>query len=326
MVLTQRPDGTTPIILIELSEWDQVGPNGDPRLKGYSFAENPAARQLAETLRGRVDVREVYDGLEITTTSYVGRMDLGSLRVTVRPKLPAMPLTCLLRYAYGLRDVTTVTETQTSTTHQGLHDLLILLLADEIEELLFRGLPRHYVPRSESLESPRGRLIVGEVARRGGMLEARLPCRHFERQADWHLNRVLRAGLDIATRMTEDRDLRRRVLRLADMFGDVERTPKLSSLDIDRAERGLTRLTSASSAALTIIRLLQGMQGVTLDNGIPSSRTPGFLFDMNRFSQCLLSRFLHENLSTPIRKYGDVFSGLCLGQKALCDRSLARSR
>ena len=68
-----------------------------------------------------------------------------------------MPLARLLSYAYGLRDVTVIEETRVPTTRHGLHDLLIALLAAEVEELLHRGLARRYVPLSEKLESPRGR-------------------------------------------------------------------------------------------------------------------------------------------------------------------------
>jgi len=207
-----------------------------------------------------------------------------------------MPLACLLRYAYGLRDLAIVEKTLAPTTRHGLHDLLISLLADEIEELLHGGLSRRYVPLSENLANPKGRILVESLARRGGVREARLPCRHFERRADWHLNRVLRAGLETASQMTEDRDLRRRVHQIADMFGDVERLAKLDAVAIDDAERRLTRLTLASAPALTIIRLLHDMMGVAFDTESKPSRMPGFLFDMNRFFQRLLSRFLHENL------------------------------
>src|ERR1700688_2073559 len=90
------PEGVRPIT-IELTEWDQVGPAQDARLKGSSLARNQKLRRLAETLRGRLDFREGYDGLEIASTSFVGRVDVGPLRVVIGPKLPAMPLTRLLR-------------------------------------------------------------------------------------------------------------------------------------------------------------------------------------------------------------------------------------
>src|SRR5262249_42228615 len=160
--------------------------------------------------------------LEIESTSYVGRIDVGPLRIAIQPKLPAMPLSTLLRYAYGLRDVGMIHETHTPTTRYGLHDLLIFMLAAEVEELLHRGLARRYIALSQQLESPRGQIVFREIIRRGGIREARLPCRYFERRTNWQLNQVLRAGLGLASRMTEDRELRRRVRQLAGMFGDVE--------------------------------------------------------------------------------------------------------
>ena len=292
-----RPDDS-PRFVVELTEWDQVGPARDSRLKGCSLAGNPQSRRLAETLRGQLDIREGYEGLEITSTSYVGRVDIGPVRIAITPKLPAMPLARLLSYAYGLRDLAVMEETHAPTARHGLHDLLIALLAAEVEELLHRGLARRYVPLSEKLESPRGRLLIDQVIRQGGVQEARLPCRHFERRADWHLNRVLRAGLEAAARMAEDRDLRRHIHQLSVGFGDVERLARLDIGEIDRAERELTRLTAANRPALTIIRLLQDTLGLAFESAQPSTRMPGFLFDMNMFFQRLLSRFLHDNLTS----------------------------
>src|ERR1039458_6708490 len=107
-----------------------------------------------------------------------------------------------------------------------------------------------------------------------GMREARLPCLYFERHVNWQLNQVFRAGLDVAAHMTEDRDLRRRAHRLADMFGEVGRNTKLDIGEIARAERGLTRLTAANRPALTLIRLLHEMRGVGFEAMEDSSRTP----------------------------------------------------
>jgi 5-methylcytosine-specific restriction enzyme subunit McrC len=290
-----RPDDTG-ILLIELAEWEEVGPAQDQRLRGISFADNLPARRLAEDLRSRVDIREGYQGLEIATKSFVGRVDVGPLRIAIRPKLQAMPLARLLRYAYGLRDITTVEETSVPVTRYGLQDLLTAMLAAEVEELLHRGLARRYISLTEPLESPRGRIVVEELTRRGGITEPRLPCRYFERRTNWHLNQVLRTGLDLAGKITEDRDLRRRVHRLASAFGEVERKVKIEIADIDRAERGLNRMTSANAPALTIIRLLFDTLGLAFDQSEELPRSPGFLFDMNRFFQRLVSRFLHDNL------------------------------
>jgi 5-methylcytosine-specific restriction enzyme subunit McrC len=294
--MTPHPD-RTPSFVVELTEWDQVGPAQDARLRGCSLSGDMESRRLAETLRDRVDIREGYDGLEIASTSFVGRVDVGPLHIAIGPKLPTMPLARLLRYAYGLRDVTAVEETRSPTTRHGLHDLLVALLAAEVAELLHRGLARQYIPLSGKLESPRGRILINQVVRQGGVREARLPCSHFERRADWHLNQVLRTGLEAGARLTEDRNLRRHVHQLSSMFGDVECLVSLHTDDIDRAKRDLTRLTAACEPALTIIRLLHDTLGIAFNSEQASSRMPGFLFDMNVFFQRLLCRFLRDNLA-----------------------------
>jgi 5-methylcytosine-specific restriction enzyme subunit McrC len=279
-------------LTIELNEWDSVDPVRDPRLGNLSFGGQVRWRAFAESLRGRIDIHERYDGITIETTSFVGRVDVGPLRIVVRPKLPAMPLTRLLRYAYGLRDLRLVNETRSPVHRDGMQDLLIVLLAGEIEELLRRGLVRQYVAVDERLTSPRGQILMDSIIRRGGVIEAALPCRHHERNADWSLNHILRTGLGVAAHMTEDRELCRRVQKLSAHFGDVSKMPRICIEDIDRAERALTRLTEASQSALTLIRLLLEMQGVELEQADGQNKTSGFLFDMNRFFERLLSRFL----------------------------------
>jgi 5-methylcytosine-specific restriction enzyme subunit McrC len=295
MIFPIPPPDSTPT-LVELTEWAQVGPEQFPALAEESLVENVLSQPLTEALRNRLDIRRSYHGLEITSTSFVGRVDVGRLRIGILPKLPAMPLARLLRYAYALRDLGRIEETRAPTTRHGLHDLLIAMLANEVEELLHRGPARRYVPLTENTDSPRGRILINQVVRNGGVREARLPCQYFDRHVNWHLNQTLRAGLEVASQMTDDRDLRRRVHKLAAGFGDVEQKTRLLGDDIDRAERGLTRLTAANAPALSIIQLLHGMLGLGFESEGALTRIPGFLFDMNRFFQRLLSRFLHDNL------------------------------
>jgi len=295
MILPIPLSDTAPT-LVELTEWDHIGPEQFPVLAQQSLAEDVLSRPLVDVLRNRLDIRRSYHGLEITSTSFVGRVDVGRLRIGIRPKLPAMPLAQLLRYAYGLRDLATIEETRAPTTRLGLHDLLIAMLANEVEELLHRGPARRYVPLTDNTDSPRGRILINQVVRNGGVTEARLPCRYFDRHVNWHLNQTLRTGLVATAQMTDDRDLRRRVHQLAAGFGDVEPKTRLLADDIDRAERSLTRLTAANAPALSLIRLLRAMLGLAFEPEGTLTRIRGFLFDMNAFFQRLLSRFLHDNL------------------------------
>jgi 5-methylcytosine-specific restriction enzyme subunit McrC len=103
-------------VVVELTEWQRVGPGQDPRLASLSFAQDSSAQRLTESLRNCVDIREGYNGLEIASTSFVGRIDVGSLRIVVFPKIPSMPLATLLRYVYGLRNIALIRETHAPTT------------------------------------------------------------------------------------------------------------------------------------------------------------------------------------------------------------------
>lgn len=289
-------DGQQPSCLIRLAEWESRSPASDPALRGLSLAGDERSLRLAEVLRRRVDIRPGYEGVEIEASSFVGHVDVGPLRIAIEPKLPSLPLTRLLRYAYGLGDIAILEETIAPAAEYGFQDLLIAMLASEIEGILRRGLSRRYLPKHEKLDSPRGHILVDQLIREGGIQDARLPCRHYERSADWHLNQVLRSGLALAARLTEDAGLRRRIHKLDTSFGQVRAGLILHTADVDRAERELTRLTATSRPALTLIRLLLGGCGLELSEHKQRVRMPGFLFDMNVFFQSLLSRFLREHL------------------------------
>src|SRR5208282_3097225 len=89
---------------VSLSEWETLRPEHGSILAGRNL-ENDANRELAERLADAkcVEILELARGLEIRATSFVGRLSLGELTITIRPKLSGAPFLNLLRYAYGLR-------------------------------------------------------------------------------------------------------------------------------------------------------------------------------------------------------------------------------
>ncbi len=283
----------TRTVSVSLAEWEQIGPELEPGLRGLVL--DAVAVAQAKALESKVRIRPGFGGLEVEAMSHIGHVAVGPLRITIRPKLPDLSLTRLLRYAYGLRDLGPPLEPVAApVASYGLQDILVAMLAMEADELLHRGLARQYVGRDEWLESPRGRFLTDALARKGGVMEARLPCRHVERRADWQLNQVLRAGLHFAVEVAADPDLRRRVQRLHGRLDGVAPV-RLDTQVLTEAEGLLTRLTAAYGPALTLVRLLLDAKGLVAEPE-RTAAVPGFLFDMNSFFQQLLSRFLHDNL------------------------------
>jgi 5-methylcytosine-specific restriction enzyme subunit McrC len=288
---------STPSIHITMQEWHTLNPSNSPELRNFRL-EDGASRALAKDISrsGILEILELYDGLQIRSSSFVGRLRLGNLTVSVLPKLKGMPLFILLRYAYHFRDLHTVPKADFVTSHTGLSDLLTFQLLTEAKDLLSRGLHRKYMRKDSSLASPRGKLHINRIATQSTITEPKLPCIYHPRLSDCLPNQVLLAGLDFAARLTQSNLLRTNCRRLAEIIREDVSTVSLNPSLLRELNLSLNRLTSTYKPAARIIHLLYSGHGVTLDDENRAIQVQGFFLDMNRFFQALLSRFLNEYL------------------------------
>ena len=283
--------------VVTLREWEISRPDVGAPLAHYGLSD--AARKVAKQLTeaGTLEVLELARGLEIRASSFVGRLTLGQVTITVQPKLSGAPFINLLRYAYGLRHLDLHEPVEYATEKWAFQDLLVQQLAAEVAELLARGVHREYNRTSTDLESPRGRIEFGRLARMTRWTGAELPCIHYPRSDNTLLNQVVLGGLAHARQVTSDVDLRAQLTRLIKTLSQTVSLKKLSILVLNEARQTIDRRTTAYEPALVIIQLLLEAEGVSLDGERGRVRLPGFLFDMNRFFQALISRFLHDHLA-----------------------------
>ncbi len=284
---------------IHLNEWTRIAAT-EPKspLAGVFLEDNVEVKSVARTLSkaNMLTILELREGLSIEASSYVGRIRLGNIQITIHPKITGSPLVHLLRYAYGLRDLNTSAEVAYSSETQAFQELLIQQLIEEVNELVARGLHRRYVRADDTLANLRGRIDLQRIAKQEGVIQATLPCTYYPRLEDCLINQVLLKGLYLAARLTDDSKLRIKLYRLVNLFQDTVSSIKLDYQALKRLHREMDRLTSAYRPAVTIIELLLEAEGISLAEGQPKIQLPGFLFNMNRFFQALLSRFLKEHL------------------------------
>lgn len=287
-----------PTVDLDLEEWATCSPATDPKVRGLSLGKDPAIRRSIEVLgqSRALEVSELADGLLLRTSSFVGTIRLGAIQVTIHPKVAGRELLDLLRYAFRLRSLKLHPEAETRLRFFGFQDLLIHQLVEEVSELVARGMPRRYIALHEHLASPRGRIDILGTVRSRATRRTTIPCRHHQRLEDTPINRALLAGLRASHALTRDIILRSRIRRLEGMLEGAVSRVHLDREALKLAKRNMDRMTSACRPALTIIELLMQSEGLSLENERDRTVLPGFLLDMNRFFQALLSRFLSENL------------------------------
>jgi 5-methylcytosine-specific restriction enzyme subunit McrC len=284
-------------IAVRLAEWQTVSPVPGSPTEGVSLGDDQGVRNLAHRLSdaGFLEVMELRSGLSLRSTSFVGRARLGEIDITIIPKLASGSLLKLLQYAYGLRDLALLPSTTHTTQTLGLQDILVWQLIEEVKELLSRGLRRAYVRQVEVLAAPRGRIDFQSLVAECAVSEASLPCIHYRRDENRLINRVLLSGLRLAALLDVDRNLRVRAARIADILGDAVSPVRLDRQVFRRLEGEMDRTTRPYEPAMSITRILAEAGGLSL-SGETGPRLPGFLFDMNRFFQALLAKFLAHNL------------------------------
>lgn len=286
-------------ISIELHEWEHLQPEPGSESEGLILPEDESVIRIVELLAqsGRLEILELAKGLSIKASSFVGSIKLGNISITILPKIKGSPFLNLLRYAYGLRNLHLYSQQDYETKPQAFQDLLIAQLDSEINELISRGLHKQYVRKSEDLMSLRGRIDFQKMAFQGGLCQAVIPCNHHPRLENCLINQVVKAGLKFSVPITNDLSLRAKLRRNAAFLDEMVSDIKLNWKTMGIVERSMNRLTKAYTSVISVIKVLLDSSGIVLETRFESRlKLPGFLFDMNKFFQALISRFLKENL------------------------------
>lgn len=289
------------VVHIDITEWATAGPGTHPELADLRLPLDVDIQAAGGILAAQhmLAVSELRTGLRIDTTSYVGRVRFGPLDLIIRPKINGLPLWRLLRYAYGLRDLSTYAPLDFGVEEASFQELLVAQLLAETAEILSRGLHRRYVRCMDDLASPRGRIEMEEYTRHSNRPLTTLPCTHFPRSDDSLLNQALLAGLRVALGITGDRalahGLHRHIKLLSESVSDIHLHRSL----FPRVWAACNRLTRSYEPALRIIQLLVTGNGISFEQQAQTVSVDGFLFDMNRFFQTLVTRVLDEYLSEP---------------------------
>lgn len=280
---------------VKLNEWEVCLPEpGSPTHGLRLHSDHDLAAKLNNTRK--IEILELINGVEIRATSWVGWLNLDELTIAIQPKIAATQFLHLLRYAYNLRSFTLFDQLQYGNESRAFQDLIVHQLVSEVRELIERGLHRDYTRKGADLSCPKGRIDFQNYAVSVARKRATIPCVHHPRTYSIPLNRLIKTGLHLAAQATTDVGLRSELHRLNTVIEIDETAFNFSSDEFNNLLRSIDRRTRAYVPSLQLIRLLHDGFGFSWSDNNYAERTPGFLFDMNRFFQSLLYRFLNEYL------------------------------
>ncbi|MPQ44805.1 McrC family protein, partial [Clostridium tarantellae] len=281
--------------MITLKEWQTLTPNKDNKLYNV-FLNNDEERKTAELLKnkGFLNIIELRKGISISTNSYVGKIKLGSLHINIFPKIDNLPLFKLLKYTYGLKDLNILSKANYEIKKYSFLDLLIYQLCIEIEHLINIGLNKNYIKINHKLSSPKGRINFNEISKNGGFIGSTLPCTYYKRLEDNTLNQVLLSGIYLGISITDDKELKIKLKRIANFMEINISKITLNKTIINKAYSNINRLVAHYKPALELINIIYEGKGVSLEKDINSKVFSGFLFDMNKFFQSFVSKLLKD--------------------------------
>lgn len=256
-------------------------------------------RRLCERLTSsrRLIVDELVSGLRVTARSWVGVVQLSSVRLHVVPKLAGehLGVVRMVDWSSGLNALKALdAEHDLELDGANLLDLVALLLVRAAERITRAGVRTAYVEREDTLGTLRGRLLFERQLRRQHGRVDRLECRFDERSADIFDNQLLLAAAQRCAERVRDTGVRRRARRLRLLLSDV---CDASAVSLPKRKLHYDRLNQRYAAAHELAWLvLEGSEGLDDLYRGGTTRSFAFLLDMNRVFETFVERLLGEAL------------------------------
>ncbi|MFW5981169.1 MAG: McrC family protein [bacterium] len=284
---------------IYIPEWTTLSPDDIQKRYGIRklSAEDLNIVNSLETQR-KISIRQLSDGIEINTTSYVGLIKLSNFQIVITPKINKLQLAQMISFTYGLEHIDYFElETEIETKSGLITDLLALLFVKETEKIMLKGLSKRYTEREENISSCRGKIVFNKLAR-NTTLGLTLPCRYQELTVDIPENRLLLASLIELGKYVTTSSLKRKINILSENLRKRVKYETLTSSLLKCAKQQKDRLTGHYTTVIELAEMILSGTDFSLKSG--RKRFLSFLLDMNLLFEKFLYRYLAKTIEPGI--------------------------
>lgn len=195
-------------------------------------------RQMLERFLGSSDEGKfpyytlIHNGVRFR--NYVGMLTVGDLTIEVLPKVDKgnedhdywkNNLIRMLSKVYKLDVKAPTSANQHVRTNSRILDVFIKRFLDEVEALLNRGLVKCYHKEEENLKALKGKLLVDKHLQKNFVHKERFYVQYNTYDQEHIMNCILRQALVVATKITQNTQLRGRAVTLLFNFPELHEVP-----------------------------------------------------------------------------------------------------
>lgn len=275
---------------IELEEWGKSDP-----ITGLSQADIQALERF-EAQSQCLSIRQSSKGVVLKARGYVGQClfhlpDYGPLPVAIHTKVPVFRL--LEWWCCAENVPVEITELVELNEAEDILDLLACWLATRIMRLAQQGLLSSYQRQTESLSSPKGRILIRPSVLALAIGQSRLTCSYDHRTQDNPENRLLLWTLHcLRQRGLRHEQTQHLVLQASRRLQPVISLTPFRVNDCDAIR--YTRLNQHYEPMHNICRMI--LSQISIDQHLGQKTVPSFMLNMHEVFEKAVARMLSEQL------------------------------
>jgi len=294
--------------VIELSEYQTKTPSSDDLVFEEDTRHDedkvlqdlilqPEDKKLQSYLRKKniLTIRQLLNGLEISSTSHIGVVQFSGFTIKVLPKFSLSPtsLPKMIAYAFDLDDIILPTsEIEVEPDEKYLIDILIAFFVRKCQKLLRLGLMKSYVSYQDDIKFLRGKLLLQNQIYHNINHKPVFSCEFDELEYNNLDNQILLYTLRQSYRLTKSDSLRKEDRLLIHQFSSRVDDVSISLEDFDKIN--YSRTNKHYEPIHGLCKLIISATGISDFYHDKKHLVSSFFVDMNMIFEKFVTRLFKE--------------------------------
>ncbi|TBR10260.1 MAG: hypothetical protein EPO62_03720 [Candidatus Nitrosotenuis sp.] len=289
--------------LVEISEYGTLSPTYDKteesqidiNLKNLKLTDKDQDLKNYLKQHNILKITELKQGVQISSTSYIGIAQFSEFSVMVMPKLlmNLNNLPKLIEYAYELDDVIIPqSEIKFESTKNLLVELILASFIKKCQQLLRQGLVKSYVTHQDNISYLRGKLLLQQQFLNAMHKKLQFACEYDELEYNNLENQIVLFTLEKSYLITNNVSIKKEIRKLIHQFSGF--TDKVSIQLSDFNKISYTRLNQHYEKTHQLCNLILTSTGI---GDFYKQKTPfvnSFFIDMNKVFESFVARLFRE--------------------------------